>query len=198
MSLHRGVFSDIFAANRESKQRCKLSPPKRVAYSAILTALACVIMLIGTLAGFFDMASAMLASFCVIFAVMELTYFSAVGVFFATLILSMLIGLGETVVYFGMFFGLYPLLKSGFERIRSRLIEWILKLIIMLIDTFVFSSMLGIFINEDISERYPFIKIIFSSVLFIAFILYDVVLTKSITMYVRVLRHKLRVDKWFR
>ncbi len=172
---------------------------KAIAFSAILTAISVVIMLIGGFLEIFDMASAMLASFCIIFAVIEMGSGYAIGVYSSVSILSFLLLPAKTpALFFTSFFGLYPIVKSLSER-TGKVASWIIKFLFFLasvsLTAFIYFKL---FVSPDALNEFSKLIIPFILLLVCAFVFYDITLSYSITVYIRNLRKRLRIDKMFR
>ena len=99
---------------------------KKVALCGVMTALSVVIML----AAYFPYLTFALpalagAVFCVV--MIEIGTKWAFGGFVTAAILSVLFCEKESSMMFTCFFGFYPILKSYYEKIRSRAVEYIVK-----------------------------------------------------------------------
>ncbi len=95
----------------------------------------------------------------------------------------------EAALLYIMFFGFYPILKSEFERIKSRVLEWIAKIsvfnVLIVVFYFLFMAFFGRnVIKDEINEFGRNIIIIFWGISNIAFVLYDIALTNIISMYI--------------
>ncbi len=176
----------------------KYKKSKVVAFCSILTALASVIMLVGALFGVLDMACAMLASFCVIFAIIEFGYLQGLSVYAASTVLTLLLGGISSAVFFGIFFGLYPILKSEYEHFQSRRLEWFRKILYFVILVFVSAIMMKSFVSEDAWAKLSPFVILIAVAVFISFIAYDVILTYMISSYIRTIRKKFGIERFLK
>ena len=89
---------------------------KKTAFSAILAALATVIICVGAVWGKIDIATAVAASLCVMIVQGEFGYRRALSVYLITSVLSFVLAPSKTpVVLFAVLFGLYPVVKCYCE-----------------------------------------------------------------------------------
>ncbi len=100
---------------------------KRAARLAVLSALGVVFLFLGSVIPAGRIALAVIASFGVCGALMMYGFGWAFGVFCLTALLGWLVFPGTGVVLYTAFFGYYPIVKSLFERIHSRVLEWVCK-----------------------------------------------------------------------
>ena len=104
----------------------------------------------------------------------------------------------EAVILFIAFLGYYPILKSNLEQIKSRVLEWVLKMLVFnaacISAYFVIINLFGM--TELITEMSMGLE--YGIYLFLAlanavFVLYDIALSQVITFYFNVIRPKLRI-----
>lgn len=104
----------------------------------------------------------------------------------------------QAVALFVAFLGYYPILKSLFEQVKSRVLEWVLKLILfnasVLIAYFVVINLLGMtdILSSfgQLGEYGVLIMLILGNV---AFIVYDIAVTRLIGAYIHIVKPKLRI-----
>ena len=113
----------------------------RIALAGMLSALAVVILTLGSLVDVVELSAAALASFAVMVAVLELGPGCAVGVFAVSAVLSfivmydavsavlslLLFPMRIATVTFALFFGYYPVLKVYLDKLRVRPLRWAVK-----------------------------------------------------------------------
>ena len=100
----------------------------RIALAGMLSALAVVILTLGSLVDVVELSAAALASFAVMVAVLELGTGWAVGVFAVSAVLSLLLfPMRIATVTFALFFGYYPVLKVYLDKLRVRPLRWAVK-----------------------------------------------------------------------
>lgn len=103
---------------------------RSVALAGMLTAIAVVILLFGTLFELLDLSASALASLAVMVAVIELGNGWAGGVYAAAALLSLLLfPLRTASVTFAAFIGYYPVLKVYLDRIKPRPLQYLIKLL---------------------------------------------------------------------
>lgn len=102
---------------------------KRIALCAMLTALGVVLLAAGSIFQTLDLTMAALASLCVVFAMIELGGREALFIYLATSLLAILIVPQKLIAAeYALFAGLYPLIKSFAERLRT-VLSWGVKLL---------------------------------------------------------------------
>lgn len=169
-----------------------------IAFCSMLSAISVVFTLIGIIFPTFDLAAATLASFSVILAVCELGRGYAFGVYASSSVLAIIISpQNSAALFYAAFIGYYPLIKSFIEiKIHRRLPAILLKIL-----CFNVALALMLFVAVKFLSFEEFIgwyAVGFIALAQIAFILYDIVLTKGIFMYCRVLRQRLGINKFFK
>lgn len=95
----------------------------------------------------------------------------------------------EAAMLFIMFFGYYPILKSVLEKLKSRIIEWILKFLSFnagIVITYLVTIYL---LNlqetlEQFGEYGKYGALIFLAIGNIVFVVYDIALTRIISSYI--------------
>lgn len=102
---------------------------RKIALSAMFTALGVVILCIGSVFDALDLTMAALASFCVVLAMIELGGREALLIYLATSVLALIIAPQKFIAAeYVLFAGCYPLIKSLAERLKL-LLSWVVKLI---------------------------------------------------------------------
>ena len=102
----------------------------------------------------------------------------------------------EAAAMFVLFFGYYPILKSVLERIRLRVVEYLLKFIIfnvaIVASYLIIINVLGISeILEEFGELGKYGVWIMLGMGNVVFLLYDITITRLISIYTRWLKPKL-------
>lgn len=119
---------------------------------------------------------------------------SAFTVYSAVSVLSFLLCEKEAFLCYVLFFGYYPILKAYIERIKTKSVQWIVKIaeftIAFAIEIWLGFVLFGIPIDD---MEYGLYGIAFMAVAFeVMFVLYDILLTRVITLYFAKYRVKLR------
>ena len=166
----------------------------KISFSSLLTALSLIIMLLGGLVGTLDLAAAAVASFCIIFAVIEFGYKYAALIYAASSLLGFLLLPSKTcVLFYSAFIGFYPIVKSFAERFSLK-IAYIIKLAVYLTScVLLILFWIKIFAND--TEPIILITVIIPVLGSIVFVIYDFALSKLITSYIHSLRSKLGIEK---
>lgn len=121
---------------------------------------------------------------------------SAVCVYIAVSILSLiLVPEKETVMMYVLFFGYYPIIKSYLDRIKSKIISLLLRLIIFnacvavieLVCVYVFG--IPFFEDGDFSKA---MLIVFAAAMNIIFIIYEYLLKYFVLLYERKIEKRLK------
>lgn len=174
----------------------------KVALGGMLIALSVVILVPSALEAFVYTLPAM-ASMLTMFAVVELDKKWAVGVYAATSILGLLLVPNkEAVVLYAAFFGYYPIIKAIFESRLPRWAEYILKFLIFNVSVVLaYVAMIKVFgmpydklmgIEGETGFIADYIVPIMLVLGNIVFIVFDIAVTRIITVYLRVWQKRFR------
>lgn len=163
---------------------------KRVAFGGMITALSVCLMMLTGVIPVLVYSTPIIVGLLLMLMVIEMGKRWAFAVYFAVSVLSMLfIAEKESAVIYIAFFGYYPILKPIIESIRNRMVEWILKFVIfntsMVAAYFVLIKFFGIDISSETValEVTIVVLLVLGNVLFL---IYDVVFTRLVTVYVNV------------
>ncbi len=181
---------------------------KKLTLSALLAAMGVVLLLIGAFIEVLDLSMAALASFFCIFAVIELGHGYPWMIYAVTGTLAIILmpqGLGGW--FYILFFGYYPIIKEKVEKL-TRPLSWIFKLLIFntsvtfygIISYFLFFSELEMLLNEfsALLGGNPIGAVLIAviyAIFNVIFVLYDIALTRLITLYYMKLRKKFKFLK---
>ncbi len=181
---------------------------KQLTLSAVLAAMGVVLLSLGSVIEVLDLSTAALASFFCIFAVIELGRGYSSMIYAVTGILAIVLmpqGLGGWLYI--LFFGYYPIAKEMLERL-VRPLAFLLKFLIFnaavtvyaVICYFLFFGELEALLNEFSTlfggmELGALLIIAIYAILNVVFVVYDIALTKLITLYLFKLRKKFRFLK---
>lgn len=172
----------------------------KTAVGGIITALSVVCMLITAIVPAATFCCPIMAGILLVVVVIELNTHWAFCVYFAVSILSLLLVPDkEAVVYYIALFGYYPILKQFTEKLKSRFIQWILKLLIFNIAA-VIAFFITIYVLGVPKESFVIAGLYLPWVFLIAgdviFILYDTALSGVITKYILKYRKYIFKKKW--
>lgn len=173
----------------------KKSETKKIALAAVLAALACVLVFIGTVFDLFNLAASAAASLVVALAVIELKGKYPFLIYLTTSALSLiLMPMSAATLYFVFFFGYYPLLKFVLSK-KNKVLAWVVKLsaanTAMILFIVFFRSIFGI---EETGAALLYFTLLPFNVFFVAF---DFLLSMLTTLYLVKLRHFLHFDHLF-
>ena len=158
------------------------SKTKNTAICGLMTALSVVLMMLTTLIPVFMYVIPIITGLLVIFTADVSNKKWGTGVYFSTAFLSLLLITDkEAALTYTLFFGYYPLIKDLIEKLPG-LISWILKFILFNLATvsigvisFYVFGVSGDEYNEFGKYTIPILLIMAN----VAFILYDICLTKN-------------------
>lgn len=166
----------------------------RLTLSAIVCALSVVLLWLGGLIQIFDLSMAVLVSMLVVFVVIELGGKYPYLVYIVTSVLSFLLLPTNTAgMAYVLFAGYYPILKAVVEGHLPKTVAWVVKSVV-----FCAAVAGALLISEflllwDLSWVWAHWYLL--PALLPIFVLYDVVLTRMITAYLRHWRARLRIPK---
>lgn len=167
---------------------------KKIAFSSILAAVSVILMLIGSFFGSLDLTAAAIASFCIILAVIEMGYKSATVIYAVSSLLAILILPSKMpAIYFLVFLGYYPIVKSLSEKL-SLVISYIIKVFSYFAAYAVLSVIVIKFFPAAEIKKYLLIGSLVGAAVFI---IYDIALTRIIGAYCSSLRNRLGMNRFF-
>jgi len=180
---------------------------KKVALSAILSAIGVVFLLTGSFLQVLDLSSAALAGFVIVLAVIEIRGKYPMLMYFVISLISILILPNKLpAVFFIAFGGIYPILKAQFER-RHPAVSWVLKfsmfnimlwLLIFFIRLLISRELINLNENTGLSvDFFNNFEIIVFLVANFTFLLYDIAMTKIINIYIVKVRKLLKLENYF-
>ena len=182
---------------------------KKLTLSAVLCALGAVLLSLGSLFQTIDLSCAALASFLCIFAVIELGGAYPWAIYVVTGLISViLMPYGMAGWIYIAFFGYYPVIKEKVERL-PKVVSWIIKLAVLNLALFVclvvsyfmffaasggglIDAAIAMFGVEGMAEIFALAIWAFVNVVFV---IYDIALTRIISLYVYKLRHRFKFLK---
>lgn len=168
---------------------------REVALGAMLTALGVVLAYIGAVTEVLDLSLCAVASLITVFSLIEFGFRYAFMIYGATAILSFLLLPNKLTAMIYLFCALYSIIKANFERC-STVVSWILKLAYLNI-----IIVLGLFAAKFIfmlPDENVYTTLSLFAMGNVAFVLYDIAVTRLITAYLRVFRHRFGIDKYLK
>lgn len=166
-----------------------MNKTKKISIASVLSALGVIFLYIGSVVNVLDLTMAAIASILVVFAVIELGGGYPYAVYFVTALLSLLI-LPEkfTALLYALFAGFYPIAKAAFERLHPA-VAWVLKLSLFNTGLLLLIALLSYLFHL------PDTGLDFTAAVFalanITFAVYDIALSRLITLYIVKLRKRL-------
>ena len=159
----------------------------KVSVGGAVAALGLVLMFLTSLVPVGTYAFPAFAGMLLVIIVIEIGYPFAFAVFAATALLSFLIVTDkEAALLYTLFFGYYPVIKALIERIKSRVVQYIIKYAVFNV-TMVAAFSLAIFVLSVPRESFVVFGVYLPWVFLLAgnvfFLLYDVCITRLVTLY---------------
>ena len=156
---------------------------RRLAVSAVISALGVVLLFVGSLFQVLDLSMAAIVSLFTVFAVIEIRGSYPFLIYAVTSVLSLLLLPVKTpALVYALFAGYYPILKGVFERHLGRAAAWALKLAVFFIGAAAAAFVAMKVLMVDVSLLLANWWVLLLSIP--VFVLYDVGLTRLITAYV--------------
>ena len=167
---------------------------RKLAVSAMLCALGVVFLYVGSVIEALDLTMVTIASLLVFFAVMEMGGSYPLLIYLVTAVLSLLLLPSKfaagTYLVFG---GVYPILKAIFERLPY-VIAWVLKLSFFnAVLSLLLVGFQYLFHVEDPDLGFNWLTYGLGNAVFV---MYDIVTTQLVTLYVVKLRRRLRIGRF--
>ena len=164
---------------------------KKIALCAMLAALGVVVLYLGSLIEVLDISMAVIASIFAVVAVIEYGGAAPWAIYAATGILSaVLLPSKLPAVMYILFFGFYPIIKEKIERIRRRVTGWILKEVIFNV-CLVSLMFIAKWFMLDPEGMFVF-EVVFFGLANVTFVLYDIAMTRLISLYIFKIRKKFK------
>ena len=160
----------------------------------MLSALGVVLLWVGAIIEVADISMAVVASLLCVFAVIEYGGNAPWLVFTVTTILSLVLVPQKTpAVMYALFFGYYPIIKEKLERL-PRALAWVWKEVIFNV-ALVLMLVLSRWLLMGSQTQAILLYIAFGILAEITFPIYDVALTRLISLYIYKLRSRFRIRK---
>ena len=166
---------------------------RQLTVCAMLAALGVVLLWIGSVLEVAEISMAVIASLLCIIAVIEYGGAAPWLVFASTSVLSLILlpNKGVALTY-AVFFGYYPILKEKIER-RSRTVRWVLKELIFHAALVALFFAWKLLFFPTLSAVTPTLLFLLLLLLEVVFVLYDIALTRLISLYLFRIRQRLRL-----
>lgn len=166
----------------------------KITFCSMMTALACVLMLLAYFP-YFTYAAPAISAFFIMATVIECGNKWAVCSYVASAVLVFLTAEPESRLLYILFFGYYAVLKAVVETLRKPFLEWIIKLLVfnaaVLAVYFIFAGIFGISV-EDFNELGKYGAYIFLGLGNAVFVFYDIGLSRIAMAYMAVAHPKIK------
>lgn len=175
----------------------KLSFDKRIVICGVLVALSVIILYLGSAIEVLDLTMSAIVSLLVVVIVIEMGYKYAWLAYIATSILSIiLLPQKSPAVFYACFMGYYPIIKSYVERLKLAVARWGIKILTGNAAIAFMLLVLRLLVPSEFEGGWLLVGTYVLS--FVTFILYDVALTKLITLYFRMIRERVKIYRFLR
>ena len=169
----------------------------KITLCAICSALSFVFILLGYFP-YFTYTAPAVAGLFVIIPMIEINLSYAFATYLTSAVLVFLFAEPEAKILYILLFGFYPILKAVFEKLSSRIVEWVLKLAAFSLSIIVSYFIMKYLTDIDVSDFGPLGKYgvaIFLVLSYIAFVLYDFAISRISGFYFTQIRPKLGMLK---
>lgn len=173
----------------------------KITLGGLLTALAVITMLLGSVLGVMTYVAPTLAGIILYPLKLEHGNKTAWSAFAASSILALLIVPDrEMSFFFVFFFGFYPIIYASIMKLRSVVLRWIIKMLsfnasIVVVYTILLKVLVSQAVIDSLSEETPTSIVVMWVVGNITFVLYDIIMSKLEELYRLKLRPKFVKDK---
>lgn len=178
----------------------KSSFDKRIVISGVLVALSVIILYIGSIFQTLDLTMSAISSLMVVVIVIEMGYKYAWMTYAATSVLSLVLLPPPLViaVFYACFMGFYPIVKSYIERINKAVVRWIIKLAVGNAALILIFLLISLILPAEFEGVASILIAATYALALLAFIMYDVALTKLISLYFARVRDRIKIYKFLR
>ncbi len=171
----------------------------KLALAAVIAALSVALLMITSVILVGTYAAPCIVGMFLCVVVLEAGYPAAFSVYAVVTVLSFLMSADkEAVLYYAVFFGLYPILKGLIERISKIWIQYIIKYVVFNA-SMIISFYIGISVLMIPKESFEIFGVYLPWVFLLAgnliFILYDISVSRVVTLYVSKWRKLLKIHK---
>ena len=144
-----------------------------------------------------DLTMSAIVSLLVVVIVIEMGYKYAWLTYIATSILAiLLLPQKSPAIFYACFMGFYPIIKSYLERINSALVRWTIKLVVGNAALALMFLLMSLFVPDEFDGGWLIIVTYLLGI--IAFLMYDIALSKLITLYFVRIRDRIKIYKFLK
>lgn len=161
----------------------------------MLCALGVVILGLGSVIEVLDITVAVIASLLIVYAVIEIGGVYPWLIWIVTSIIALvLLPMKTPVLFYAFLAGYYPILKEKIERRMARLPAWGIKFGVLAVALGVIWGVIQLLTLDLLENEGGWIMMVVTLVLSVfAFVLYDICLTRLITLYFVKLQKRFRI-----
>lgn len=168
----------------------------KLVYSGMMCALSLVVMFLSSLIPTAEYAIPAIAGIFLVAIVVEAGFKSAVlGYVVVSILSALIVPNKQAVIAFIVFLGFYPILKGRFEMFNNKIKEWTAKIITfnicIVFGYYLLVTVVGI---NNVLNTFDNIYLILLAGLFVAnivFVVYDLALSRVISLYIFSIRKKI-------
>ena len=170
---------------------------RRLTFCAACVALGVVILLLGSFIEVLDLTAGAFAGMIAVLVVIELGGKWAWPTFAATALLGLLLLPAKLpVVFYILLGGWYPIVKEQIEKIKVKPLGWLIKIVLLNV-AFALAMIVSKYVLMLPGDTL-WMTAVLALAMNVAFILFDIALTRIISLYIFKLRARLRIDRFFR
>ena len=161
----------------------------------MLCALGVVILGLGSLIEVLDLTVSVIASLLTVYAVIEIGGVYPWLIWIVTSVIALLLlPLKTPVLFYALLTGYYPIIKQKIERRMARLPAWALKMGVLAVSLGIIWGFMRLFLPDLLESSGGWIMIATTvGLAVLSFVLYDICLTKLITLYFVRLQKRFRI-----
>ena len=165
---------------------------RKIAICAMMCALGVVVLYLGSMVEVLDISMAVIASLFAILTIIEYgagvawTVYAVTGILSAVLLPNKL-----PAVMYVLFFGFYPIIKEKLEGLNKKWLQWLLKEIVFNVCLIILMLLVKWFVYLDGHGLFVF-EVVFFLLANGTFVIYDIALTRLISLYIFRLRKRFR------
>ena len=177
--------------------RRKSAFDNRIVICGVLAALSVIILYMGCAIEVLDLTMSAIVSLLVVVIVIEMGYKYAWLTYIATSILAiLLLPQKSPAIFYACFMGFYPIIKSYLERINYALVRWTIKLVVGNAALALMFLLMSLFVPDEFDGGWLIVVTYLLGI--IAFLMYDIALSKLITLYFVRIRDRIKIYKFLK
>ena len=168
----------------------------RLTFCAMMCALGVVLLYLGSVIEVIDIAAAAMASLLAVLVVIEYGGAWPWTVYAVTSLLSLILLPAKLpALMYALFFGFYPILKEKIESKCRKVTQWVFKELVFHASLILLLLLSRLFLTEDVFGGVIELVVIFVALSEVAFVLFDIAMTRMISFYVYKLRGRFRLGR---